>query len=203
MTKTKKATKKTTKRQPIADPEDMNQDRASWARAAVQTFQAETGLGEADGIDTAIMDLLADLAHLCDEEGFDFGQLISRAKGHYTEETYNDDADETDGHQFDRIDILAPEEDEDGTPGGCLTCGTQCDQDGICPLCDAYEKADDRLDYEACGRLLDTPIESCRKCGALLLLRDAIAGNACTDAGEGPEAGKVFVYCGEDCRASH
>jgi hypothetical protein len=112
MTKKKQPTvmaKKTKpKRQPVADPEGKNQDRAEWARAAVETFQAQTGLTDADGLDTAISDLLADLAHLCDEEGLDFGHLIWRADNHYTEETSSEDsedAEEVDGRQFNRIDV--------------------------------------------------------------------------------------------------
>lgn len=106
MAKTKK--KAAPKRQPVADPEDMNQERVEWARAAVQAFQGETGLGEADGLDTAIMDLLADLAHLCDAEGLDFGHLLYRAEGHYTEETSSEgseNAEEVDGRQFNRVDL--------------------------------------------------------------------------------------------------
>lgn len=105
MTKTKKTTK--TKRQPIADPEGMNKDRASWALAAVETFRAETGMDSED-LDTVVGDLLADLAHLCDERGLDFGHLIWRADMHYTAETSSEDsenAEEVDGKQFNRIDV--------------------------------------------------------------------------------------------------
>jgi hypothetical protein len=47
----------------------------------------ETGLSEADGLDTAISDLLADLAHLCDREGLQLSALLNRAEFHYNDET--------------------------------------------------------------------------------------------------------------------
>jgi len=101
--KEKAMTKKTKKAAPerhVADPEGMNQDRAEWARAAVDAFRAETGLDDGDGMDTAIGDLLADLAHLCDVEGLDFANLLARADDHYTAETStegSEDAEEIDG----------------------------------------------------------------------------------------------------------
>jgi len=103
--KTKKA-KKT--KPPVADPEGMNQARAEWARAAVDAFRAETRLDDGDGMDTAIGDLLANLAHLCDAEGLDFDHLLSRAMGHYVAETTANEGkngEEVDGPQFDRINV--------------------------------------------------------------------------------------------------
>jgi|SRR5579862_4328908 len=94
-------------------------------------------------------------------------------------------------------------EEDDDQPGECLTCGTQCDDEGICPLCARYELAEDADDHAACQKALDAAIESCRKCGVALTLRDVVAGNACTDSGDGSEAGKVFVYCSEHCRETH
>lgn len=69
------------------DPEQQNRDRSGWAMAAVETFQAATRLSKADGLDTAIMDLIGDLAHLCDDEGLNLAGLITRAKFHYDQET--------------------------------------------------------------------------------------------------------------------
>lgn len=90
-----------------ADPENQNADRAEWARAAVKEFQKQTGLDDADGLDTAVMDLIADLAHLCDydESLGSFEGLIARAKRHYDEETLPEDGDtRPQGTQFDFYD---------------------------------------------------------------------------------------------------
>jgi hypothetical protein len=64
-----------------------NQKRAGWAREALLTFMAATGLGEEDGHDTAIGDLLADLMHLTTELEFDFQELLAMAERHHVEET--------------------------------------------------------------------------------------------------------------------
>ena len=64
-----------------------NQKRAGWAREAVLTFMAETGLSEDDGYDTAIADLLADLKHLASELQADFSELLTMAEMHHGAET--------------------------------------------------------------------------------------------------------------------
>jgi hypothetical protein len=46
------------------DPDEKNADRADWARAALEAFQAETGTDDCD----AISDLLCDIRHLCDHD---------------------------------------------------------------------------------------------------------------------------------------
>lgn len=71
-----------TKRLP-PDPEGRNHDRAAWAACAVQRFQRETGTDSAD----AVCDLLADLRHFCDREGFDFHHELERGQMHYEAET--------------------------------------------------------------------------------------------------------------------
>jgi hypothetical protein len=65
----------------------MNAKRARWARHAVGTFQKDTGLGDVDGLDTAIGDMLGDLMHLCDQESFDFNELIEKGRHYYEGET--------------------------------------------------------------------------------------------------------------------
>ena len=61
-----------------------NIERSSWAMAALVTFQRVTGLSDDDGLDTAISDLLADIMHLCDVNGFEFdSDLLRIARGHY------------------------------------------------------------------------------------------------------------------------
>ena len=65
------------------DPDDpgspTNGARAAHAEAALSAFLASTG--EARRIDEdAVGDLLADLLHYCDREGFDGRELIDRAQ---------------------------------------------------------------------------------------------------------------------------
>ncbi len=71
--------------------ETTNKDRAKWAMAAVQTFADVTGLdtaSEADGLETTITDLLADLMHLCDANGLQLQELLERANRHYAAERF-------------------------------------------------------------------------------------------------------------------
>lgn len=60
-----------------------NEDRARWAKAALQAFMDETGADYAD----ALGDLLCDLMHLSDREPFDFEAALERARNHYAVET--------------------------------------------------------------------------------------------------------------------
>lgn len=65
------------------DPEGKNDDRAEWAAAALRQFQCITGTDYED----CLGDLLADLMHWCDRNDYDFEAALSRARGHYEEET--------------------------------------------------------------------------------------------------------------------
>lgn len=68
------------------DPDGMNEERAEWADAAVSAFQAETRVD----LEDALCDLLADLMHWSDRNGFDFDNELRRARDHYDEETTPD-----------------------------------------------------------------------------------------------------------------
>jgi hypothetical protein len=70
------------------DPEGRNGDRAEWAAAAIRHFQCHTGTDWED----AVADLLCDLIHFCDREGFDFAHELDRARMHYEAETTASDA---------------------------------------------------------------------------------------------------------------
>jgi hypothetical protein len=65
------------------DPDNMNHSRAQWAGAALSTFIKVTGTDEED----ALGDLLADLMHWSDRNGYDFDATLERARGHYEAET--------------------------------------------------------------------------------------------------------------------
>jgi hypothetical protein len=78
----------------VADPEDANLHRASWAAKALASFMTETRLGLVDGLETGIMDLICDMAHMCDRLDLDFEKLMRRAANHYDAETTPDDEEE-------------------------------------------------------------------------------------------------------------
>jgi hypothetical protein len=65
------------------DPEGMNDKRAAWAGAALDTFMQVTGTD----LEDAVGDLLADLIHWCDRNNYDFDLAYDRARGHYQAET--------------------------------------------------------------------------------------------------------------------
>jgi hypothetical protein len=48
------------------------------------------GYGEESEPETCIVDLLADLRHICDAIGADFGELDGMAYRHYSEELFGD-----------------------------------------------------------------------------------------------------------------
>ena len=87
----------------VGDPENVNLDRAMWAAGALAAFMKETGLGIEDGLDTAILDLLGDVAHLCDHLALSFEEQLRRGASHYRIETTPQDDDEAaeHGRQFD------------------------------------------------------------------------------------------------------
>jgi hypothetical protein len=65
------------------DPENMNNRRAQLAGAALSTFMKETGTDRED----ALGDLLADLMHWADRNGYDFDAALERGRYHYEAET--------------------------------------------------------------------------------------------------------------------
>lgn len=70
------------------DPEGMNEARAEWAASCLRHFQCQTGTDW----DDVPADLLCDLMHFCDREGFDFRAELDRARRHYEAETTEDAA---------------------------------------------------------------------------------------------------------------
>jgi hypothetical protein len=65
------------------DPDSLNDDRALWAEAALQSFMDGTGCDQED----ALGDLLTDLMHWSDRNNYDFAAALERARGHYDAET--------------------------------------------------------------------------------------------------------------------
>lgn len=62
-----------------------NRERAAWARLGIDAFADCTGVSDED-FGTKASDFLADLLHLCDQLGYDFDDLLRRARVHYTAE---------------------------------------------------------------------------------------------------------------------
>lgn len=73
------------------DADNLNDDRARWARIAADVFARETGLTtDGDGYETIIGDLICDLHHLADREGIVWKAVIDRQDFHYEAETGGD-----------------------------------------------------------------------------------------------------------------
>ena len=64
------------------DPENMNNNRAYWAGEAIDVFEGRTGVEQKD----SLCDLLADLRHWSDRQGFNWERELKRAMSHYKKE---------------------------------------------------------------------------------------------------------------------
>jgi len=65
--------------------EPTNDDRASWADAAMRTFCETVGI-EPEDKRTQLADLLADLRHWCDQHDVDFDEVCEGSREVYREE---------------------------------------------------------------------------------------------------------------------
>ena len=65
------------------DPEEMNDERSTWAESIILTFMDLTRTDRGD----ALSDLLCDLMHWCDRNGQDFEAELRRGRMHYRDET--------------------------------------------------------------------------------------------------------------------
>lgn len=70
------------------DPDGRNDDRARFAKAALQKFHKQVGGDWAD----CLPDLLGDLMHWCDRNDRSFYKALRHARWHYTCETVNPNA---------------------------------------------------------------------------------------------------------------
>lgn len=57
--------------------------RAGWAELALKTFAQATGCD----LESAVADLIADMAHFCDRHGMSISREIDHARGMYSDET--------------------------------------------------------------------------------------------------------------------
>lgn len=76
--------------------EPNNADRALWARNALTVFTVETFGGDdpsemdSGDLENAICDLITDLLHLADQQGFDADEVLRSATFHYEAEKYEE-----------------------------------------------------------------------------------------------------------------
>jgi hypothetical protein len=90
----------------IPDPDDMNLQRALWAKAALREFAIQVSgpqaLSDMRELDNVAASFLCDLAHLADERGWKLVDLLRVARARYDLET------ESRGEQFDGFEQLVP-----------------------------------------------------------------------------------------------
>lgn len=58
-----------------------NNERAAWAQTALSAFVNEVGTN--DDVATDVSDLIGDLMHLADAEGFDIEEAVRMARANY------------------------------------------------------------------------------------------------------------------------
>src|SRR5215470_2585619 len=69
----------------IPDPDEMNEQRALWCKAALRQYPH--AVGDLRQLDNVAANFLADLAHLADECGWKLVELLRRARASYDLET--------------------------------------------------------------------------------------------------------------------
>lgn len=67
--------------------EVVNEDRARWAKRALQTFSRETGSGMGE---EGVTDLICDLGHYAHAAGIKFDEVLERAGRHWLDETLDE-----------------------------------------------------------------------------------------------------------------
>ncbi len=65
----------------------VNEDRARWAKRALQTFSRETGSGMGE---EGVTDLICDLGHYAHAAGIKFDEVLERAGRHWLDETLDE-----------------------------------------------------------------------------------------------------------------
>jgi hypothetical protein len=101
-----------------------NERRADDAQDAMIRFAWRTDLDinrNADGPETVLVDLLANIGHFCDRDGLNLARILRIASSHYAVETTSADdpqqfaaeAESESGHTFATTDDLVVQADED------------------------------------------------------------------------------------------
>lgn len=62
-----------------------NQARAKMVKSAVEQHAIQKGAGDED-LASQISDFVADIAHLCEQDGIDFSDSVERGLNHYDAE---------------------------------------------------------------------------------------------------------------------
>jgi len=90
----------------ISGPDDMNLQRARWAKAALREFAIQVSgpqaLFDMRALDNVVASFFRDLAHLADVRGWRLVDLLRVARARYDLKT------EGHGEQFDRFEDLVP-----------------------------------------------------------------------------------------------
>lgn len=63
-----------------------NKQCAARIRKVIAAYNSLAGLSKADGAETSLADLIADIQHYCDQRDINFDDLLRRANGHFADE---------------------------------------------------------------------------------------------------------------------
>ena len=63
-----------------------NKKCAARIRKVVEHYNALAGLSKADGAETSLSDLFADIQHFCQQKNIDFDDILRRASNHFAAE---------------------------------------------------------------------------------------------------------------------
>lgn len=63
-----------------------NRKCAARIRKVVAVYNSLAGLSKADGAETSLADLIADVQHFCQEKKIDFDDLLRRANNYFADE---------------------------------------------------------------------------------------------------------------------
>lgn len=54
----------------------------------IDYYNSLAGLSKADGAETSLADLIADIQHFCQQKDIDFDEVLRRANGHFAAELH-------------------------------------------------------------------------------------------------------------------
>ena len=63
-----------------------NKQSAARIRKVIDYYNSLAGLSKADGAETSLSDMLADIQHFCQQKDIDFDEVLRRANGHFAAE---------------------------------------------------------------------------------------------------------------------
>lgn len=63
-----------------------NKQCAARVRKVIAAYNSLAGLTKADGVETSLSDMLADIQHFCQQRDIDFDEILGRANNHFAAE---------------------------------------------------------------------------------------------------------------------